>query len=80
VDAVLELEDRVYIMEFKYKDCPPGISDEDKQKLFEKALGEGMAQIKGRGYADKYAGSGKTIYQVVFAFLGRDDIEMKFRI
>ena len=41
-----------------------------------KALDDGMRQIKDRGCAKKYADSGKTIYQVVFAFLGRDEIEM----
>ena len=35
-----------------------------------------MKQIEDRGYCKKYAGSGKTIYQAVFAFLGRDEIEM----
>ncbi|MCL1975948.1 MAG: PD-(D/E)XK nuclease domain-containing protein [Firmicutes bacterium] len=27
IDAVLELEDKVYIMEFKYKDCEPNTSE-----------------------------------------------------
>jgi hypothetical protein len=76
IDAVLELNDKIYIIEFKYKGCAPDADEEEKKKLFEKALDEGLAQIKDRGYADKYAGSGKTIYQAVFAFLGRDDIKM----
>ena len=76
VDVVLELADKVYVMEFKYVDCEPGTSDEVKRNLFETALREGFEQIKERGYCDKYLGSGKTIYQVAFAFLGRDDIEM----
>jgi hypothetical protein len=76
IDAALELDDKVYIIEFKYKDCAPNASDEDKKKLCAKALEEGMEQLKNRGYADKYAGSGKTIYQAAFAFLGRDEIEM----
>jgi len=41
VDAVLELEDKAYVLEFKYK------------------------------------GGSKTVIQAVFAFLGRDDIEMR---
>ncbi|MCL1816770.1 MAG: ATP-binding protein [Clostridiales bacterium] len=76
VDAILELSDKVYVMEFKYVGCEPDASVEDKQKLFENALQEGMRQIEERGYGKKYLGSGKEIYQVVFAFLGRDDIEM----
>ena len=31
-----------------------------------------MDQIKGRGYAGKHTGSGKTVHQAVFAFLGRE--------
>jgi len=44
--------------------------------LIESTLEDGMRQIRERGYANKYQGSGKTVYQVAFAFLGRDDIEM----
>ena len=65
------------IAEFKYKGCEPDTSPGIKHELFEKALEEGMAQIKDRGYSNKYAGSGKTIYHAAFAFLGRDDIAMK---
>ena len=77
VDAALELGDKVYVMEFKYVKCPPDASDVDKQRLFDKALDEAMAQIRDRGYGDKYQGSGKTIYEAAFAFLGRGDIEMR---
>jgi hypothetical protein len=78
VDAVLELGDKVYVMEFKYEGCDKDASPEAKQKLFDKALEEGLKQIEDRGYARKYEGSGKEIYQAAFAFLGRDDIEMRF--
>jgi hypothetical protein len=76
VDAVVEVDDKVYIFEFKYQNCEPEASDEEKQKLFNAALTNAMNQIKDRGYAKKYTGSGKRIYQVAFAFLGRDNIEM----
>jgi hypothetical protein len=76
IDGVLELEDKAYIIELKYKDCPHDITREAKQKIFEKALAEGMYQINEKGYHKKYAGSGKSIYKVVLAFLGRDNIEM----
>ena len=36
-----------------------------------------MEQIKEKGYHKKYGGSRKTIYLAAFAFLGRDEIEMK---
>ncbi|MCL2058626.1 MAG: ATP-binding protein [Oscillospiraceae bacterium] len=76
IDATLELDDKAYVMEFKYVDCPPEASDEEKRALFDKALIEGLGQINDRGYHKKYIGSGKTIYKAVFAFLGRDNIEM----
>jgi len=77
VDAVLELEDKVYVMEFKYEHCPVDASDEKKRALFDKALYDGMEQIRVRGYHKKYLGSGKIIYCAAFAFLGRDEIEMR---
>jgi len=80
IDAVLELEDKVYVMEFKYQDCEPDAAPEEKRKQFDKALEDGMAQIKEMGYADKFTGSGKEIRLAAFAFLGRDDIEMRSEI
>ena len=76
VDAILEIDNNVYIMEFKFKDCAPDAGSEDKGKLFKKALTEGIDQIKEKDYSGKYTGSGKIIHQVVLAFLGRDDIQM----
>ena len=66
----------LYVMEFKYKGCAPDAAPEEKRKLFNRALEEGKEQILGRGYADKYRGSGKEVIQAVFAFLGRDDVEL----
>ena len=77
VDAVLELEDRVYVIEFKYKDCPPDTPEEQKRKLFDKALEEGVRQIESKGYHKKYESSGKEIVKAAFAFLGRDEVKMK---
>ena len=76
VDAVLELPDKVYIMEFKYSKCPHETNAEDKRRLFDTALKAAMDQINDRGYSAKYQGSGKAIYQAAFAFLGRDNIEL----
>jgi len=77
VDAIIEQDDRVYVMEFKYEDCPIDASDNTKKELFEKALDEAMGQIETKGYYKKYLGKGKTIYKVALAFLGRDNIEMR---
>ena len=80
IDAVLDLGDKVYVMEFKYRDCPPEATAEDKAALFQEALEEGINQIKDRGYSKKYSASGKKIYHAAFAFLGRDNIEMMVEI
>ena len=77
VDAVLELSDKVYIIEFKYCKCPPDINEVKKRELFDTALDAAIEQIHKRGYAEQYHGSGKAIYQAAFAFLGRGDIEMR---
>jgi len=76
VDAVLELEDKVYVIEFKYEKCSPGTGVDEKRKLSAKALDKAIEQINSKGYAEKYQGSGKNIYKVAFVFLGRNDIEM----
>jgi len=79
IDATLEFDDKVYILEFKYKSCPVDASVDEKRELFEKALDKGIDQIESRGYAKKYESSGKKIYQAVFVFIGRDDIELRVR-
>ena len=80
IDAVLELDDKVYIIEFMYRDCSPEATPEAKAKLFQEALDEGINQIKNMGYSKKYSASDKKVYHVAFAFLGRDDIEMTVEV
>ena len=77
VDAVLELGGKVYVMEFKYEKCPADAADDEKKKLFRTVLDDTIKQINDRGYCDKFIGSGKEIYKAAFAFLGRDEIEMR---
>ena len=77
IDAVLELADKVYIFEFIYIYCADDVESSEKQKITKKTLDEGIGQIKSRGYANKYIGQGKKIYLAAFAFLGRDDINMR---
>ena len=77
VDAVLELSDKVYVMEFKYKKCRQDAGEDEKKNLSDSVLFDALKQINDRGYCDKYKGSGKTIFKAAFAFLGRDDIEMR---
>ncbi|MCL2227428.1 MAG: ATP-binding protein [Oscillospiraceae bacterium] len=76
IGATLELEDKAYVFEFKYAECPPDACAEAKCEIFDKTLKAGMKQLEDRGYAKKYEGGGKIVYQAAFAFLGRDDIEM----
>jgi len=64
-------------MEFKYNDCAPGTTPEAKQRIFGNMLESGLSQIKEKGYSRKYEGSSKKVYHAAFAFLGRDDIEMR---
>jgi hypothetical protein len=80
IDAVLELGDAVYIMEFKYKECPAEANAEEKNKIFDAVLSKGMEQIKNMGYHKKYTEKKKKIYMAAFAFLGRDEIEMRTEI
>ena len=77
MDAELEHGDKVYIVEFKYRNSKKGATAEEKRVLFNGVLDDAMGQIKDRGYADKYVGSGKKVYLVALAFLGRADIEMR---
>ncbi|MCL1817002.1 MAG: PD-(D/E)XK nuclease domain-containing protein [Clostridiales bacterium] len=49
VDAVLMLCDKIYVIEFKYIDCEPNITNGVKKELFAKALQEGLRQIEERG-------------------------------
>ena len=77
IDAVLELGDVVYILEFKHHTCAIDARAEQKAHLFKAALDDGIRQIKARGYYKKYEGSGKTVHNVAIALLGRADIDMR---
>ena len=56
-------------MEFKYKECPPDISEEKKLEIYDAVLKNGMGQIKEKGYAKRYTGGGKKVYQAAFAIM-----------
>jgi hypothetical protein len=77
IDAVPEQSDMVYIMEFKYRECAPEATAEQKKQLFDDTLSDAMKQIDDMGYADRYISGGKTVHMAAFAFLGRDNIEMR---
>ena len=77
IDAVLMLNDKIYIMEFKYADCTPDLVEDKKKAVVDDLLTKAMDQIKKREYAAKYIGSGKIVYLAAFVFSGRDEIEME---
>ena len=79
VDAVLELKDKVYVMELRYRDTTPYATPDRVRRLFEEGLIKGMRQLRGKGYHRKYAGGGKTIHLAVFTFLGSSAIEIRSR-
>jgi hypothetical protein len=79
IDGVLELSDgKVYIVEMKYRKCPQEAGDEEKQTLLAEAAAAAFAQIDSRGYAERYAGSGKTIIRVAVAVTGRADVAVRW--
>ena len=67
----------VGLQDFKYKKCADNATPEEKRKLLEKALDEGMEQINDRGYANKYIGSGKTVHKIALAIVGSENIDMR---
>ena len=77
IDAVIEIGEHVYVMEFKYKDCPQDTPPEDMEAIIDEALTEGMRQIKEKAYYAKYGGMGKHIHLVALALGGRDVLEAK---
>jgi hypothetical protein len=77
IDATLELDSSVYVMEFKYLDCSSEANAEVKRNMIDKALDDGMAQIANKGYANKFKNSNKAVRIAVLVFTGRDEIEMR---
>jgi hypothetical protein len=63
IDGVLELKDKVYVIEFKYGE--PGTK-------MEKLLEQAIRQIKARRYHEKYLDSGRQIYLLGVGFCGKE--------
>ncbi len=76
IDGVLELANKIYIMELKFYDFEEKLENSEKEAVFHKLLNQGMNQIKRIEYDKPYRSMGKQIYLVALAFLGRDDIEI----
>ena len=64
VDLTVRLDGSVYLFEFKVVDAaPPGSSPGPPA-----SQGAAMAQLRERGYADKYRGAGQPIHQIAVEF------------
>ncbi len=64
VDLTVRLDGSVYLFEFKVVDAaPPGSSPGSSA-----SQGAAMAQLRERGYADKYRGAGRPIHLVAVEF------------
>lgn len=71
MDGVLELDDKIYVIEFKYQNG--GITLES---LVQSALN----QIKDRKYYESYLAENKQIILLGVGFLGKKDIDMKMEV
>ena len=67
VDAIIELEDLIYIIEFKYSE----------NKKIEILLEEAMNQIKEKKYYEPYLAEGKKILLLAVGFLGKEEIDLR---
>ena len=70
IDGVLELPERVYILEFKYR------KGAETDEILREAASEAMAQIDGRGYAERYAGCGKEVIKAAVGMAGRGAVRV----
>ena len=71
MDGVLELPDKVYVIEFKYKN-----GDITLDKLVASALD----QIRDRKYYESYLAENKQIILLGVGFLGKKEIDMKMEV
>ncbi|MCL1896096.1 MAG: ATP-binding protein [Clostridiales bacterium] len=68
VDGVIEQPNGMtYVIEFKY------VADE---KGIDAAIEKAFAQIEERGYAERYAGSRKTVFKVAAVVAGRGEVKV----
>ena len=79
VDAVIELENNIYIFELKYIDTPIDACEDSKTKQIDNTLDDALEQIESKGYINKFINTDKDITCVALVFFDRDDIEMRLR-
>ena len=71
MDGVLELSDKIYIIEFKYQ---------NGNITLEKLVQSALDQINDRKYYESYLAENKQIILLGVGFLGKKDIDMKMEI
>jgi hypothetical protein len=62
---------RSYVIEMKYAKAATGAPSEAISQALTAATTKAVAQIDARGYADRYAGTGRKVYKVGVAVAGR---------
>jgi hypothetical protein len=63
IDGVLELKDKIYLIEFKY-----GKTDSDMEKLTKKAL----KQIQDKNYGERFLNDSRKLVYLGVGFAGKE--------
>jgi hypothetical protein len=77
-DGVLDRPNGMsYVVEFKYKKAEEGASEADTIALLEEGVAEARAQIEEKRYADRYSGSGRTVFKLAVCVAGRGAVRVR---
>ncbi len=66
-DMVVEIGDQVFVIEFKMAEWAEAAGAAAVTKATEKALTTAFAQLRKRGYGNKYRGSGRKVHLIAVA-------------
>ncbi len=66
-DMVVEIGDQVFVIEFKMAKYAKEAREDEVAKATEKALTTAFAQLRKRGYGDKYCGSDRKVHLIAVA-------------
>ena len=73
-DVILETNDIVYVMEWKYCKCDVKATSDEKRSLLDNALEEACEQISFKGYSKPYIANSKRVIEVGIAVAARTDV------
>jgi hypothetical protein len=80
MDGVIErMNGNTYVIEFKYAKAAEGADDAAVSALLDEGIDDAFSQIKKRGYADRYAGSDRRVFEVAVAAAGRGAVRVRAR-